>query len=48
MSAGRTWFYGMRHDPEFQKLTDEEFYRITLEEMLEDVRKNQDFDVLDI
>ena len=38
--------YGMRHDPEFQKLTDEEFYRITLEEMLEDVRKNQDFDVL--
>lgn len=38
--------YGMEHNPEFRQMTDREFYRITLEEMLEDVKVSRDFDVL--
>lgn len=43
---GEDMVYGMRYDEEFQSLSDEKLYRTTLEEMLEDVKSHEEFDVL--
>lgn len=43
---GKDVVYGMQHDEDFQRRPDEEIYRIALEEMLEDVKSHEEFDVL--